>query len=329
MKKLLLGSSILVLGISLGYTSHAGTCSGTQTRTVECLDHEGNAVNETFCMDPRVSAKPNASKNCSYSCGGSSGGDGGHRGGGYVDTDGDGRGDTPADEAPPGDYDSSDTMGGFASGSTSISDHGWISGTHEDGDTGRSDHDDVEDGGGLCCGSDSFLGGLFGGGSRSSGGGSSSGSSGGSGSSGSSGGYSCMVVTHFYRREMFTRKEWLMNKKDALSGRLSKNTIDGYHVWAPYAVRAMRRSQLLENILYALFQARTRVIEFEQGYTSSLSFLDRLARSFLELPSIVIGHLGFKPNHNYNYDNIYGTYEDIKLKFNGYYTKEPSAMIGW
>ena len=138
-----------------------------------------------------------------------------------------------------------------------------------------------------------------------------------------------MVVTHFYRRGLFSKREWLINKKDALSGRLSTETIGGYHVWAPYAVLAMRKSPMLERIFFKMFMARTKAIEVEQGRIEKTSKLNYLARFILEMPSITLGKLGLKPDHNYNFEKIYGTHQDTKLMFNKFYIRQPQGMIGW
>lgn len=138
-----------------------------------------------------------------------------------------------------------------------------------------------------------------------------------------------MIVTHLYRRGLFGREEWLINKRDALSGRLKMKTLYGYHLWAPYIVKLMRRSALIEDIVYGLFSARTRVLARYQGRKGELRTGDNLCRLVLEVPSILIGKLGIKPDHDYNYSNIYETAEDNHLIETGYYIRQPQGMIGW
>lgn len=285
---LLVGSSILALGMSLNITSStAQTCGGH--REAVCQDPDGNNLppnQQHLCLDPRP-ANISCTATTTTTPTGTFGGGGGGGNTNYTGNNGN----------TYGSWSEANTYGGGVSGTTSNPVNAY-NGVNTQGAPSNQNN-----------------------------GGGSSGSSGGGGGSG--GGYSCMVVTHFYKRGMFTKKEWLINKKDALSGRLSKNTIDGYHVWAPYAVLAMRERPWLEKIFYELFMARTRVIEFEQGRKNKVVLLDKLARTLLEVPSIVIGALGFKPDHDYNYDRIYGTHQDIKLAYNRIYVQQPKGMIGW
>ena len=138
-----------------------------------------------------------------------------------------------------------------------------------------------------------------------------------------------MIVTHLYRRGRFGKEEWLINKRDALSGRLRKTTIYGYHVWAPWMVKLMRRHAWLENVVHYMFAARTRVLASYQGRKVELRAGDNLCRLILEVPSAIIGFLGFRPDHDFNYANIYETDEDKHLIESGYYVRQPQGMIGW
>ena len=199
---LLLSASILGLTLATAgpaFSQCTQTVNGTQTRSVSvyCVDHKSRRMTSIGLTDGECDrwnhlASPGSrpshatSQSCTYQrsvpCppppySGDGGGDG-HTGGGWVDTDGDGRGDTRASEAPPGNYNSSNTRGGSASGRTDISSSGWVSGTHDSGFTGRSS-EGRSSGGGL-------FGGLFGGGSRSSGGG---------GGGDGDGGGGCFVTT--------------------------------------------------------------------------------------------------------------------------------------
>lgn len=149
------------------------------------------------------------------------------------------------------------------------------------------------------------------------------------GDTGGGGGYSCMIVTHFYRRGLFTKKEWLLNKRDALSGRLDMRTLYGYHVWAPYAVMAMRKSPLVERIFFQLFTSRNRTLEYYQGKSGKVAFYHHMQRWILEAPSMIIGRMDIKPDHAFNYSRIYETPQDKDLIASGYYPHQPKGMIGW
>ena len=138
-----------------------------------------------------------------------------------------------------------------------------------------------------------------------------------------------MIVTHFYRRGLFGRNEWLTNKRDALSGRLNMKTLYGYHVWAPHVVKLMRQYPVVEKMFLTLFTVRNRSLSYIHGKTEKSSVWDHLARIVLEVPSMVIGFMGFRPNHDFNYGRIYGTEEDNRLIGNGYYVRQPQGMIGW
>lgn len=138
-----------------------------------------------------------------------------------------------------------------------------------------------------------------------------------------------MIVTHFYRRGLFGRGEWLVNKRDALSGRMRLTTLYGYHVWAPVVVGLMRKYPVVEKIFFHLFMARNRALSEYQGRGPKAGVLDHAARLLLEVPSAVIGFIGLRPDHDFNYGRIYGTEEDQSLIDSKYYIRQPQGMIGW
>lgn len=145
-KQLLLSTSILTLmALSPAY---AAQCASSQSRSVSCTDYNGRTVADSYCRGSR----PGTDQGCTYSCppppsSPPSSSSRSSTGGGYVDVNGDGVYDTPADEAPPGDYRSSSTQGSTsANGRTEVSTWGGnVSGSHSGGIRDSSDHEDVKE----------------------------------------------------------------------------------------------------------------------------------------------------------------------------------------
>ena len=67
----------LMLGVSgLALVSAEAYAQCSQSRSVTCLDWQGNVVSDAFCNDSRVGARPAASQSCT-GCGDGDGDKGG------------------------------------------------------------------------------------------------------------------------------------------------------------------------------------------------------------------------------------------------------------
>lgn len=63
--------SILVMGFVT--VQAQAQCLGSQSRSVTCLDWQGNVVSDAFCNDARVGARPASTQTCQIFCGGGGG----------------------------------------------------------------------------------------------------------------------------------------------------------------------------------------------------------------------------------------------------------------
>lgn len=261
--KLLLTTAICS-AVAIGAPFGAQAAITTTTTTTHSYDFPGGS--------PSVSSSSSTVENCPvyYNDSSDSGSDSRSTGGGWVDTNGDGRGDTWSGHATSGSYNSSETRGGYASGSTNISSYGHVSGSHDNGYEGRSNQS-----------------------------GGSSSSSGGSSGSGSGSGSSKVLCTYFYHKDMLARKIWLADLKYARDF-LKPETIRGYHAWAVPLVAYLQNGHhpVLEKIIFPIVNGWAHQMAYKVGLIDKPNVVGAILTATAEPLCYLIGL--FAPARDYD-----------------------------